>query len=95
MGFDYSSTNRRWRRLREQVLRRDKFMCREAARYGKAVPAETVHHIYPAEEFPEYAYCAWNLISLSAAAHNEMHDRVTNEISEKGRYWQRRTTPPR
>ncbi len=94
MAFDYSSTNRRWRALREQALRRDRFMCRESARYGRMIPADTVHHVWPAEEYPEYAYCLWNLISLSLAAHNEMHDRQTNEITELGRYWQRRTIPP-
>ena len=27
--------------------------------------ANTVHHIYPADEYPQYAWCDWNLISVS------------------------------
>lgn len=92
--FDYSSTNRRWRRLRMQALRRDGFRCQDAARYGRTVQAVTVHHIYPAEQFPEYAYCLWNLISLSAAAHNAMHDRGTDKLTPKGEALRRRTIPP-
>ena len=30
---------------------------REAARYGRIVEATTVHHIWPAEAWPEYAWC--------------------------------------
>lgn len=90
--MDYKST--RWRRLRERVLRRDKYLCRENARYGRRVEATTVHHIWPAELYPEYAWCEWNLISLSTAAHNAMHDRETNQLTELGEGWRRRTIPP-
>nr|DAL25650.1 MAG TPA_asm: NinG recombination protein [Caudoviricetes sp.] len=92
--FDYSSANRRWRRLRMQALRRDGFRCQDAARYGRTVQAVTVHHIYPAEQFPEFAYCLWNLISLSVAAHNAMHDRGTDQLTPKGEALRRRTIPP-
>lgn len=54
--FDYSSTNRRWQHLRQRALRRDAHRCQESARYGRAVPAEVVHHIWPVEEYPQYAY---------------------------------------
>lgn len=92
--FDYSRGNKRWRRLRERALRRDGYQCREAKRYGVAEPAEVVHHIWPAEEYPEYAYCLWNLISLSAANHNRMHDRTTGKLTTLGESWRRRTRPP-
>lgn len=90
--MDYRST--RWRRLRERVLRRDQYRCRENARYGRRVEATTVHHIWPAELYPEYAWCEWNLIALSSAAHNAMHDRETNQLTELGEGWRRRTAPP-
>lgn len=94
-SFDYSRANKRWRRLRLQALRRDGFRCREAARYGRAVDAEVVHHIWPAEEWPEYAYQLWNLVSLSAAAHDAMHDRVTQKLTPLGQRWKNATPPPR
>ena len=90
--MDYKSG--RWKRLRKRILNRDKHRCRENARYGRMVEATTVHHIWPAEQFPEYAWCEWNLIALSAAAHNAMHDRETGELTELGESWRRRTPPP-
>lgn len=87
-------TTRRWRRLRESILRRDGGRCREAARYGMTVVATTVHHIWPAEDFPEYAWKPWNLISLSSKNHDAMHDRLTRKLTERGESWRRRTPPP-
>lgn len=87
-------TSRRWRKLRESILRRDKGKCREAARYGITEEANTVHHIWPAEDFPEYAWKPWNLISLSSKAHDAMHERTTRRLTALGRSWQRRTPPP-
>ena len=63
-------------------------------RYGKNVPAEVVHHIFPADEYPEYAYCLWNLISLSREYHNRMHDRTTGKLTDAGISLQRRTKRP-
>ncbi len=93
-GFDYSNANRRWRSLRERALRRDGYKCREAARYGKAVEAQVVHHIWPAEDYPEFAYCLWNLASLSAQAHDKMHDRKTGKLTALGLAWKNKTRPP-
>ena len=77
--------------LRERVLRRDGYMCRESARYGKRAEATTVHHIFPREEFPEYQWEAWNLVSLSAGVHDQMHDRVTGALTARGVELLRRT----
>lgn len=84
----------RWRKLRDYVLRRDKFLCQENARYGRRIEATTVHHIWPTDLYPEYAWCEWNLIALSASAHNAMHDRETNRLTDLGESWRRRTLPP-
>lgn len=92
--FDYSRSNKRWRRLRQRALRRDGFRCREAARYGRMEEATVVHHIWPAEDYPEYAYCLWNLVSLSQANHDAMHDRVTRKLTALGLAWKHRTPPP-
>lgn len=85
---------KRWRRLRLSILRRDKFRCREAARYGQRVEADTVHHVWPAEDYPEYAWAPWNLISLSSERHDAMHDRRTGKLTALGESWRRRISPP-
>lgn len=92
--FDYGRSNKRWQHLRQRALRRDGYRCREAARYGVAAEAEVVHHIWPAEDYPEYAYCLWNLVSLSRKAHDAMHDRTTRKLTALGLAWKNRTPPP-
>ena len=91
--FDYKA--RRWERLRAQVMRRDGYRCQLSKRFGKAVPAELVHHIYPVDEFPEYAFEPWNLISVSRAAHNKLHDRDSDKLTAEGVALMRRTIPPK
>lgn len=81
---------KRWKKKRESILRRDNYLCQESKRYGKSVQATTVHHIFPAEFYPELKYESWNLLSLSKEAHNMMHDRDTHEITDKGKAWQRK-----
>ena len=76
--------SKRWKRKRAQILRRDGYMCQLSKRYGKLVQADTVHHIFPIELFPEYAWCDWNLVSLSKKQHNACHDRDTHELSQIG-----------
>lgn len=75
----------KWIRLRQSALRRDNYEDMEAKRYGKVKAAEVVHHIFPKDEFPQYAYCIWNLISVSTSTHNTFHDRDTDELTETGR----------
>ena len=94
MRFDYSTKNKRWQRLRTQVLREAGYRCEYAKRYGKRIQATTVHHIWPAEDFPEYALERWNLIALSTEAHNKMHDRATGRLTEEGERLRRRAIPP-
>lgn len=90
--MDYKS--RRWLAKRRVILLRDRFQCRECRRFGIAAEASVVHHAYPAEDFPEYAWEAWNLISLCAACHNAMHDRETGALTSRGLAWRRRVSPP-
>ena len=52
--MDYKS--KRWEKKREKILRRDKYLDKVAARYGRTEEAKLVHHIYPAEDYPEYAW---------------------------------------
>ena len=88
-------TGSRWENLRAAAFRRDRFRCRECARYGRMTQAERAHHVWPAEEYPEYSWELWNLLSLCRGCHDRMHDRSTRELTELGRYWLRRTKPPR
>lgn len=87
--FDYF--DKKWKHLAAKAMRRDGYTCQISKRYGKFVPAEVVHHIYPVDEYPEYAYCLWNLISLSRAAHNKLHDRENNKLTAEGVALMRRT----
>ena len=90
--MDYKSG--RWKAKRAHVLKRDRFRCRECQRYGIAVDASVVQHAYPVEDYPEYAWSDWNLISLCSGCHNAMHDRETGALTAKGLSWMRRVSPP-
>ena len=93
MGFDYNC--KRWRRLRERVLREAGYRCQYARRFGRREEATRVHHIWPAEEYPQYAWCRWNLIALSHESHMMMHVPGTGELSKTGEALRLKTRPPR
>ena len=84
MNTNSELNSRRWERLRGYVLARDNYLDQVLRRYGKNVGADTVHHIFPREYFPEYAFEDWNLISVSRATHNALHDRETHKLTVKG-----------
>ena len=84
----------RWRALRESVLARDGWLCRECRRYGRRTEASVVHHAWPADLYPEYRWQSWNLLALCPACHNAMHVRHSDELSERGTAWMRRCRPP-
>lgn len=73
-----------WREKRTKILRRDNYRDQWEARFGRNVNADTVHHIFPVEWFPQYKLASWNLISLSTKTHNMMHDRATGALTEAG-----------
>lgn len=91
MSFDYGST--KWKKKRKHILNIDGYLCRIDRRYGKKTEAKIVHHIYPAEDYPQYAWCDWNLISVSVANHNRLENRTTGELTELGRNLMRSTKP--
>jgi 5-methylcytosine-specific restriction endonuclease McrA len=86
---------KRWKKLREKILMRDGYMCQISKRYGKRIQADTVHHIFPADKFPEYQWEPWNLISLSGSVHNTMHVRDTQELTGAGLELMKRTARQR
>jgi 5-methylcytosine-specific restriction protein A len=79
--------SKKWKTKRQSILRRDEYLCRECKRYGKTTPATTVHHILPIEQRPDLKLSSLNLISLCNECHNKMHDRHTNELTNKGLDW--------
>ena len=87
--MDYKG--RGWERLRERILKRDNYQCQVSKRYGKNVQANTVHHIFPVSKYPQYQYCDWNLISVTASVHNTFHYRDSDELTEAGTELLRRT----
>lgn len=82
---------RRWDLLRTAILKRDGYRCQLSKRYGKRVEANTVHHIFPRDLYPEYQWEPWNLISLAGDVHDSLHDRMTGELTAKGAELLRRT----
>ena len=85
--------DKRWKKKRELILKRDNYLCRECKRYGKTTQANTVHHVMPVERHPEYKWSNNNLISLCHECHNSMHDRFTNELTDKGMKWFNKVSP--
>lgn len=75
----------KWKRKREAVLKRDGYIDQIVLREtGQRRPADTVHHIFPRDRYPEYCWEDWNLVSVSAKTHNELHNHFGDELSEKG-----------
>lgn len=89
--FDYHG--KRWKKKRKVILKLDGYKCQLAKMYGKIEEATVVHHIYPAEEYPQWAWEDWNLISVSMASHNKIENRKTGELTEVGKMLQRRVKP--
>lgn len=83
-------SSKRWTKKSMAIRRRDGFECQECKRYGKSVDAEMVHHIFPAEEYPELFFVDSNLISFCNKCHELMHDRSLDILTAKGLYWQKK-----
>lgn len=77
-------TSKKWKAKRKAILLRAGYKDEYDARFGKSTEADTVHHIFPAERYPEYAFCDWNLIALSNKNHNRCHVRGSHELTDFG-----------
>ncbi|MDY4128685.1 HNH endonuclease [Peptostreptococcus porci] len=85
----------KWEKKRKNILKRDDYLCVECKRKGIRRDAEMVHHINPADKYPELFLENDNLISLCNVCHNKMHNRNNNTLSKLGRkyqllYWDKR-----
>lgn len=78
----------KWKKKRERVMKLYNYEDQEAKRYGKTITATLIHHIYPLDVYPELRLETWNLLPVSQATHNKMHDRLTDEVTGIGKYWQ-------
>lgn len=74
----------KWKHKRAVIMRRDGYRSQLAARYGRNIPGDTVHHILPVEFFPEYKLTDWNLITITRREHNKLHDRTTHGLTDEG-----------
>lgn len=77
---------KRWKEKRKHILLRDKWIDQYLLRQGVKVEANTVHHILPREEYPQYAMADWNLISVSENTHKKiLHQKYTGKLTKVGR----------
>lgn len=75
----------KWYRVREKVLKMDKYECQRCKKMHRYSPAQTVHHVYEFKKYPEYGLSVFvenengvkvrNLISLCNTCHNLIHNR--------------------
>lgn len=78
--------SKRWKAKRKHILLRDNWMDQVALRDGVRIAADTVHHILPREEYPQYEWCDWNLISVSQETHKKrLHEKYTGKLTRLGR----------
>ena len=83
----------RWKKKRLHILSLDGYEDVIERRYGRRTTANTVHHIYPADLYPQYRFEDWNLISVCQATHNKLENRITGELTELGLQLMKTTVP--
>ena len=66
----------RHKRWRERVLRKDKYLCQECARYGKRTTATHAHHVKPRAERPDLACVVSNGRALCTSCHDKIEPRA-------------------
>lgn len=66
-----------WQKVRDIVIRRDKYLCVDCLRSGRLTPAEEVHHIIPIDDNnlddPSVTLNVDNLVSLCRECHRVRH----------------------
>ena len=65
-----------WQKMRAQVIARDCFECQRCKQMGKVGPAEVVHHIKSADDFPNLFLSEPNLQTLCRVCHETIHGRL-------------------
>lgn len=83
----------KWKKKRAKILRLDGYKDVIAGWYGRTEAAQMVHHIYPAEEYPQYQWEDWNLISVSFSTHKKLENPMTKGLTALGEQLKRSTVP--
>lgn len=81
--FKHSSS--RWRRKAVAIKKRDDYLCQLCKRNGRLKDGQEVHHIYPANSYPELGFKNENLITLCTVCHNKMHNRNHDSLTDLGK----------
>lgn len=74
-----------WVRVRGKVLRRDGYKDFWRARFGISEPAETVHHVFMLDDFPELALDPRNLVAVSLYTHRHILHKPDGSLTEDGK----------
>lgn len=83
-----------WQNVRNEIMKRDHYLCQDCLRKGLIVPAEEVHHIIPLT--PEnikdegISLGADNLISLCRNCHRDRHRELFEQNKRLGTRRKRR-----
>lgn len=87
MACDEFYNSKAWKDKRKRILARDKYMDQIALRDGIMLEADTVHHIFPREDYPQYRLCDWNLISVNnnVTHKGRLHEKYTGKLTKEGR----------
>ena len=80
----------KWQRLRKMVIVAAKYTDQIRIRQNVMIEANTVHHIFPREQYPEYQWARWNLIAISDETHKHLH-KPDGTLSTAGRKLQEET----
>lgn len=80
--MEYNS--KRWEKKRAHILKRDKYLDQVQLRRGVRIEANLVHHILPAEDWPEYRWEDWNLVAINDRTHRELHEPYTKALTPAG-----------
>ncbi len=93
-GFMIDYGSMKWKKKRLKILKRDGYRDKVAEMYGQTLEGNMVHHIYPASQYPQWAYEDWNLITINKEkTHNKLENRKTGELTELGRQLQNFVEP--
>lgn len=78
---------KRWKKKREHILRRDGWLDQVAIRDGVKLEADTVHHVLPREEWPQYQWCDWNLIAVNGRIthRGRLHEKYSGRLTKLGK----------
>lgn len=79
-----------WKDMRESILKRDLYLCRECKAFGKRTEATEVHHVFTLATRPDLKLNPNNLISLCRDCHLSHHNHLNSDLSALGKKTQRR-----